>query len=373
MDKKEITWEEKALWHWFLGIPISYIGQRKLIEHFKTPGGVMAASEQEISKIVGKIQAVVEYLKDRENTDWRKAYLVLEERGICFTIKGESGYPKALLPLSDAPFGLYHSGRLPREELCISIVGSRSCSRYGLEVAASLGRVLAESGVTVISGMALGIDGAGQWAALEQGGKSYAVLGSGIDICYPKENRKLYDRLIKEGGLISEFPPGSPPNAWHFPVRNRIISGLSKALVVVEARRRSGSLITADLALEQGRDIYAVPGRVTDSLSQGCNELIRNGAGIVLSPEMLLEELGMISRNNKKNSKKFSNRLAENEKLVYSCLDLTPKSTEAIGRETDRSIAEVTELLIALQLKGLAVETEIGYYALTGKERICCR
>lgn len=373
MGRNEREIEERALWSWFLGIPISYIGQRKLIEHFKSPGKVMEASEQEISQIIGKIQPAIEYLKERRNTDWRKAYVSLEERGIHLTIKGESDYPKALQPLSDAPFGLYHSGRLPDEKVCVSIVGSRSCSRYGLEVAASLGRVLAEAGAAVISGMALGIDGAGQWAALEQGGRSYAVLGSGIDICYPKENRRLYDRLIKEGGLISEFPPGSPPHAWHFPVRNRIISGLSRALVVVEARRRSGSLITADLALEQGREIYAVPGRVTDSLSQGCNELIRSGAGIVLSPETLLEELDITSKYNKKNSKKFSNRLAENEKLVYSCLDLTPKSTEAISRETDRSIAEVTELLIALQLKGLAVETGIGYYALAGKERICCR
>lgn len=356
--------EEKACWHWFLGIPISYIGQRKLLKYFKTPGKVMEASESQITQIIGKTQTGVEYLEDSRNKDFRKAYLELAKRGIRLTLRGETGYPAALLPFPDAPLGLYHIGELPGNEICVGIVGARSCSRYGLEMAAALGRALADAGVAVVSGMARGIDGAGQWAALECGGSSFAVLGSGVDVCYPGENRALYERLKKEGGIISEFPPGSAPHAWHFPVRNRIISGLSKALVVVEAREKSGSLITAELALEQGKDIYAVPGRVTDALSRGCNELIRSGAGIVISPAAFLEELDMFYSKKEKKSKKSSIRLAEKENLVYSGLDLTPKSAETISNETGLSMAEVMELLVSLQLKGLAVEDGIGYYAL---------
>ncbi len=368
MDK-----EEKIDWHWFLNMPISYIGQKKLLEYYGNPKKVKEAPLEEIMQIIGKIQVGIEYLKTSKNTDWKKAYQKLEEEGIQLTMKGEERYPSQLLPLYDAPYGLYHIGELPKKEICVSVVGARNCSRYGNEVAAAIGRALAEAGVSVVSGMARGIDGAGQWAALEKGGKSYAVLGSGVDVCYPEENRKLYQRLKKEGTLISEFPPGSLPLAWHFPVRNRIISGLSQVLVVVEAREKSGSLITADLALEQGKDIYAVPGRMTDSLSKGCNELIKNGAGILLSPRMLLEELGIFGRKQEKNSKKSSIRLAEEENLLYSGLDLTPKATEAICSETGLALAEIAEILLSLQLKGLAVEVGTGYYARTGKGEDCHR
>lgn len=365
--------EEKAYWHWFLSLPISYIGQRKLIACMKTPRKVMEAPVNQITEIIGKIQPLTEYLKRSQNTDWKKAYLEMEEQGIRLTLKGEEGYPGELMQLPDAPYGLYHIGELPGEELCAAVVGARSCSRYGQETAAALGKALAEAGISVVSGMARGIDSAGQWAALQQGGKSFAVLGSGVDVCYPQENFYLYQKLKEQGGVISEFPPGSEPLAWHFPVRNRIISGLSRLLIVVEAREKSGSLITADLALEQGRDIYAVPGRITDALSRGCNELIRNGAGILLSPEMLLEELGIVLTKKEKNSKKSVIRLAEKENLLYSGLDLTPKSAEAISKETGLSMAEIMELLVSLQLKGLAVEQGTGYYALAGGERMCSR
>lgn len=359
-----MTIEEKSCWHWFLNIPISYIGQQKLLSCLRTPENVMAASEKRIIEIIGKTQQIIEYLKSSRNTDWKKAYLDMEQSGIRLTLKGEEGYPPMLMPLSDAPYGLYHIGELPGEELCVAIVGARNCSRYGRETASVLGRALGEAGISVVSGMARGIDGAGQWAALAGGGKSYAILGSGVDICYPEENRELYDRLKGQGAIISEFPPGSVPFAWHFPVRNRIISGLARVLIVVEAREKSGSLITADLALEQGRDIYAVPGRMTDVLSRGCNELIRNGAGILLSPEMLLHELGMVYVKKEKNSKKFANRLAEKENMLYSCLDLTPKSTEVLSKETGLPLAEIMELMVSLQVKRLAVEEGTGYYAL---------
>lgn len=359
-----MTIEEKSYWHWFLSIPISYIGQKKLLDSLQTPKKVWEASEEQVIAIIGKTKQSIEYMKSSKNTDWKKEYLKMEQKGIRLTLKQEEEYPPMLLPLPDAPYGLYHIGELPGEELCVGIVGARGCSRYGRETAAVLGRTLGEAGISVVSGMARGIDGAGQWAALAGGGKSYAVLGCGVDICYPEENGELYEKLKKQGTIISEFPPGTEPLPWHFPIRNRIISGLSRVLIVVEAREKSGSLITADLALEQGRDVYAVPGRMTDSLSRGCNELIRNGAGIIASPQMLLDELGMVFVKKEKNSKKNRIGLAEKENLLYSGLDLTPKSAEAISKETGLSVAEIMEHIVSLQLKGMVVEEGTGYYAL---------
>lgn len=359
---------EKAYWHWFLGIPVSYVGQKKLLACYKTPKKVLEAPEEQVLQIIGREEAGIEYLKKSKNTDWKKAYMSIEEQGIRLTLKGEAGYPPCLQPIPDAPYGLYHIGELPGEELCVGVIGARSCSRYGQEMAIEIAGMLAEAGVGIVSGMARGIDGAGQWAALERGGKSYAVLGSGVDICYPKENECLYQKLKTNGTIISEFPPGAKPLSWHFPVRNRIISGLSKILVVVEARKRSGSLITADLALEQGRDVYAVPGRVTDSLSEGCNELIRNGAGIIISAEMLLEELGISYLKKEKNSKKNGIRLAKKENIVYSGLDLRPKNTETIRSETGLPVTEIMEILVSLQLKGLVTEEGTGCYALVSRK-----
>ena len=202
-----------------------------------------------------------------------------------------SGYPERLKELPFMPKVLYYRGELPDDGPAAAIVGARRCTPYGRHQAAYFAQVLAANGVRIISGMALGIDEAAQRAALEAGGLSFAVLGSGADICYPPSNRDLYDKLLKQGGILSEFEPGEKPLPWHFPVRNRVISGLSDVVIVIEARPDSGSLITADLALEQGRSVYALPGRVTDAYSEGCNALIAQGASAALSPQMILDEL----------------------------------------------------------------------------------
>lgn len=206
--------------------------------------------------------------------------------------KEDPEYPERLKNISGAPKNLYVLGRLPEEKrLCVAVIGARDCSEYGKYVARELGAVLGKSGISVVSGMARGIDGISQEAALNVGGSSFAVLGCGVDICYPEANRQLYERLKVCGGIISEYPPGSPALACHFPPRNRIVSGLADVVVVIEARIKSGTLITVDMALEQGREVYVVPGRVTDRLSDGCNSLIKQGAGILLSPEEFLKEL----------------------------------------------------------------------------------
>ncbi len=175
------------------------------------------------------------------------------------------------------------------ESPAAAVIGARLASGYGREQARRFSYRMASRGITIISGMARGIDGIAQTAALDAGGRSYAVLGCGVDICYPEENRSLYDRLLQQGGILSEYPPGTPPEARLFPLRNRIISGLADAVLVIEARKKSGTLITVDMALEQGRDVFALPGRVSDSLSDGCNRLIRQGAAPATCPEDLLE------------------------------------------------------------------------------------
>ena len=210
--------------------------------------------------------------------------------GIGFVSALEKGFPKKLREIPDPPFGLYYKGSMPsEEEPATAIIGARLASGYGREQARRFGRQIGARGIAVISGMARGIDGISQKAALDAGGKSYAVLGCGVDICYPEENRELYERLQQEGGVLSEYPPGMQPVAKLFPPRNRIISGLSDLVLVIEARKKSGTLITVDMALEQGREVYALPGRVSDSLSDGCNRLIRQGAGPATCPEDILE------------------------------------------------------------------------------------
>ncbi len=204
----------------------------------------------------------------------------------------EADFPRRMLQMPDVPVGLFYSGELPADDVpSVAIIGARDCSGYGEFVASQLGGVLGEAGVQVISGMARGIDGISQSAALEAGGKSFGILGCGVDVCYPKQNRALYQRLQKQGGVISTYPPGTAAAAGHFPPRNRIVSGFADALVVIEAKSKSGTLITVDMALEQGKEVYALPGRVCDRLSDGCNWLIKQGAGVLLSPTEFLREL----------------------------------------------------------------------------------
>jgi DNA processing protein len=228
------------------------------------------------------------------------------------------------------------------------------------EIAQALGR----EGVQIISGMARGIDSVGQRAALASGGESYAVLGCGVDICYPREAIELYMQLQEQGGIISEFAPQTAPTASHFPARNRIISGMSDAVIVIEAKERSGSLITADMALEQGKDVYALPGPINSRLSAGCNRLIHQGAGIILNTEELLKDLGFISevRNAKKKQKKLILETTEN--LVYSSLDLTPKSLDMILNETKMTVSDLLDVLMQLQLRGFIREISKNYYTI---------
>lgn len=290
---------------------------------------------------------------------WKK----LDEKHIQFIPYYVPEYPEKLRNIQDPPYALYVLGKLPENnQKAAAIVGARRCTPYGEQMALEYGNILARAGIPVISGMARGIDGAGQRGALNGGGETYAVLGCGVDICYPRENIGLYMDIQKNGGIISEFPPGTEPLSWNFPRRNRIISGLSDWILVMEAKEKSGSLITADMGLEQGKDVYALPGPVTSVLSQGCHRLIRQGAGILLTPEELIEEWNIKVVRYGQKSDKNEKMLESPEVMVYSCLDLFPKGIEQLLNETNLSGQELMERLITLELKGYAKEVSRNYY-----------
>ena len=274
------------------------MGSRKFLRTLLTIGApeeiYEMARRKKLSEKVGKVyKAKADVLEvSAANYDVTYEYGKMTDRGIRFVFEGEDGYPKKLAAIPDAPCAVYYVGKLPDEkEKTIAVIGARNCSEYGKAMARQFGEVLAGAGIQIVSGMARGIDGIGQTAALDAGGYSLGVLGCGVDICYPSDNRMLYERLIEQGGICSEYPPGIEPRSVLFPPRNRIISGLCDGVLVIEAKERSGTLITVDMALEQGRDIYALPGRTTDALSRGCNRLIRQGAELVMSPQEMLCEL----------------------------------------------------------------------------------
>ena len=275
---------------------------------------------------------------------------------------GSRQYPQRLAEISQPPYAIFCKGSMPDARKSVGIVGARMCSEYGRSIATKLGKMLAGKDVQVISGMALGIDSASHAGALQGKGSTFAVLGCGCDICYPKNARNLYENIQTSGGILSEYPPGTEPLPYRFPERNRIISALSDCLVVVEAKKKSGSLITADAALEQGKDVYAVPGRFGDALSEGCNALIGQGAGIIYDLDIFLQNLGYLPEKNAETTKIKNISLDKNEQLVYGMVDLHPKYINYIIEETGLDLLTVLHSLDKLKRYGLVQETFQNYF-----------
>ena len=302
---------------------------------------------------------VSEYEKDREGFCTRALAVreSQEKEGIRFVYFGEETYPKRLRNIPNPPFGVFYKGKLPKEDRpAVSVIGARECSEYGRRCAELFGKSLAGYGVQIISGMARGIDGTSQRAALDGGGETFGILGSGVDVVYPKENMFLFRDVIANGGVISEYRPGTEAKSVLFPARNRIIAGLCDVLLVVEARHRSGTYITVCQALEQGRDIYAVPGRITDGLSDGCNQLIKDGAGIASDPGVILDALS-VNYTMQSLSGRFEGvkkQKTEAEMTVSSALmralEETPQSIEMIQKRLANLGFDIsyTELLCEL-------------------------
>ena len=319
--------------------------------------------ERQLRLIPGIEEKQIGAILKSKKKDYETSFYRLAEQGIFFVSREEENYPEKLRQIPDAPYSLYVKGKLPPPgRKTVAIVGARHCSAYGQAVTEKIGKRLAECGAVVVSGMAQGIDGESHWGAIKGGGETYAVLGCGVDVCYPGFHAKLYDTILQKGGILSEYPPQTRPLAGLFPARNRIISGLSDVVVVVEAKVKSGSLITADYALEQGKDVYAVPGRLYDSLSEGCNSLIRQGAGIISNVEEFLKELELcgLEGDEQENFKKLL--LAKDESMVYSCLSLRPKGIEELLEETGFPMPQLSAILTELIQKEYITEPVKNYF-----------
>jgi len=359
-----VSTNREEMWLWLCSNELLYRKHiANLLEWFGSLENIWHASSEAVNRccILSDSQKAA-LIKSRYEFDMVQYQQDLFVKGIKFISVENQEYPRRLKDIVDYPYGLFVKGSLPPEEKkAVAIVGSRKCSYYGRKTSEKIAAELALRGVAVISGMAAGIDGYAQQKALETGGQSFGVLGSGVDVCYPRQHQALYQWLSKKGGIISEYPPGRAPLALHFPIRNRIISGLADQLLVVEAKVKSGTLITADLAIEQGKDIFAVPGRHEDSLSGGCNRLIQQGAGIFLSTDEFLEQL-KITGGNVASTKKNNISLETKEKVVYSCVDLFPKSLSEIVGSAKLPIQEVLAVLTVLVLKGYIEETMKNYY-----------
>jgi DNA processing protein len=270
--------------------------------------------------------------------------------------RGRSGYPPLLAQLYDPPAELYVRGDVEiLGEAAVAIVGARSCSPYGSQVARSLARELTGAGLVVVSGLARGIDGEAHRGTLEAGGRTVAVLGCGIDRDYPRSHAELALRIREQGAVVSEYPPGVEPAPWRFPARNRIIAGLCVATVVVEARERSGALITADFALELGREVFAVPGEITSALSAGTNDLLRQGAAPLLAAGDVLAALGL------EQGPRRAGAVSEAAALVLAEITDAACDVDGLVRATGRSTGEISAALVELELAGLVTAAE-GLY-----------
>ncbi len=294
----------------------------------------------------------------RRRFDAERYLARLASQGYRFLGRSDPGFPPLLRELHDTPPGLFLRGSANVEllaEPAVAIVGARSCSSYGGQVARVLGRDLSAAGLVVVSGMARGVDGEAHRGALEAGGATVAVLGCGVDRDYPAVHRHLARGICESGLVVSEYAPGVEPAPWRFPARNRIIAGLAAATVIVEARERSGALITADFALEAGREVFAVPGEITSSLSAGTNALLRLGATPLTRVGDVLEALGV------EPAQAMSLELGDHAVAVLAALGEEPAGADQLGRVTGLDAAAVATALTELELAGAVAETE-GLY-----------
>jgi DNA processing protein len=299
------------------------------------------------------------YARFRREFDETAYRARLAERALRFIGRSAAEFPVLLRAIHDPPAGLFLRSGASLQILgdhAVAVVGARACSTYGSHVARALARDLAAAGVVVVSGMARGVDGEAHRGALEAGGITVAALGCGIDCDYPAAHAQLARTICERGLVVSEYPPGVEPAPWRFPARNRIIAGLVSAVVVVEARERSGALITADLALEEGREVFAVPGEITSSLSAGSNELLRLGAHVLTSAADVLDVLGIAPRPPIPEPE-----LDPKPRRVFEALSDAPASADELARTTGLPAADVAPALSHLELAGLIAEGE-GLY-----------
>lgn len=361
--------EERAYEYWFYSLEYITDTERKYLldmcGNVREIFGVKKHILQGLGNISERAKMSICYRRDMEML--QREMEEMEEKNIRFVCIVEKEYPERLQKISNPPKILYYKGRLPKEEKSgVAVIGARNCSAYGKKVSMEIGEKLGKNGINVISGMARGIDGWAQKSAVLNGGESFGVLGCGVDICYPKENIDLYEKLLSQGGVISEFKPGMPAKSMNFPQRNRIISGLSDAIIVVEAKKQSGTSITVGFGLDQGKEIYAVPGRVTDDLSEGCNHLIFQGATPLLDIDETVLELKnyeKVKGEKIKKQEKMKVPLESDQNLVYDFIDFIPKNIAQLAKELgELNYEKLNSILFDLEIEDKIEQVSTGYY-----------
>ncbi|MCQ2492689.1 MAG: DNA-processing protein DprA [Lachnospiraceae bacterium] len=296
-----------------------------------------------------------------------------KEQNIRVIFDTDEDYPMRLQAIPDRPFGLYVKGRLPEDDLpSIAMVGARDATPYGIEAAKYFSRELAEMGVQIISGLARGIDSCSHKGALQcPYGSTFAVLGSGIDVVYPRTNRYIYDQMAEQGGVISEYLPGTQPLRYNFPNRNRIISGLSDGVFIIEARKKSGTMITADQATEQGKDVFCLPGRYYDSLNFGCMDLINNGAKLVYEPRQIFDEIGAgeqlsLALSQVRSASELGPALPPDspESYLLKFLSNEPHDIDYLVAKSHMSVTQVLTTLTNLEILGIAMTQDRRHFSI---------
>lgn len=343
----------------------------RLLAAFGSPAAVLAASASELRQVpgIGKKAAQALDADALGRAADKELQQAAAEQVNLLTI-ADPRYPELLRHIYDPPLVLYVRGDVELlSSSCLAMVGSRAATTYGVRIAADLARQLAAGGLTVVSGAALGIDAAAHTGALA-GGRTIGVLGCGLDVIYPRRHAQLYQEISATGALVSEFPFGSQPEAFRFPARNRIISGLSVGVVVVEAASKSGSLITARLALEQGREVFAIPGRIDSVKSKGVHRLLREGAVLVNAAEDIFQDLGMTGGQGgeceRQPQKRLATALTHEEEKLYGWLDVYPQTIDELIQNSQMAPDKVAELLLLLELKGLIESLSGNQYQKVG-------
>ena len=349
---------------------ISIRKKLEILEYFKTAKDFFYASISEVRTFCEKNRINVKNILDVKNETIIEKYInELYKHNINFICQNNKSYPTLLKNIPDAPLGLHIIGDMPDDTYNkVGLIGARKCTQYGAMNAYKFGKELGQNNVVVVSGMALGIDSMAHKGALDGNGKTIAVLGCGLDIVYPPSNKGLRDEIINNGCIISEYPIGTPPYPANFPTRNRIISGISDAILVVESAKKSGTLITVGQALEQGRDVFAIPGNINSVMSEGTNNLIKDCAFPVTNVDDILSNLGILYKYSKDNnfidnnntdiynikekSENTKNLLAPDEKIVYACIKESPVTIDEIILKANINIQTAQYILTMLELKG---------------------
>jgi len=346
--------DDKKYWIGFnLVRGIGAVRFQQILSYFGDLSIAWQAPEEAFQKAGLPDRALANLLRLRGETDLDRLYESILEKEVTVLTLMDKDYPKLLREIDQSPPVLYIKGELtPADEFAVAMVGTRRVTAYGQQITRDASIYLAGHGLTVVSGLARGVDALAHQHALKAGGRTIAVLGSGIDVIYPPEHRKLADAIIENGALISDYPMGTQPEGVNFPPRNRIISGLSLATIVVEAGERSGALITADFAAEQGRDVFAVPGNVLSPMSRGTNYLIQKGAYAMISPQDVLDVLDLAQVDDYKTARQVL-PADTTEAKILQIMDFEPIHVDEICNEVGLAIEKVSAALTMMELKGM--------------------